>query len=83
MPNIKLTYFDLRARAEPCRLLLAYGGIKYEDDRIYNNIYSTQNKEQKISAKKALQNFHRKLDDYYIYTFKLLLQTFVFMLDIL
>ena len=34
MPNIKLTYFDLRARAEPCRLLLAYGGIKYEDERI-------------------------------------------------
>merc|ERR1711973_409203 len=34
MPNIKLTYFDLRARAEPCRLLLAYGGLKYEDERI-------------------------------------------------
>ena len=34
MPNVKLTYFDLRARAEPCRLLLAYGGIKYQDERI-------------------------------------------------
>merc|ERR1711887_401245 len=34
MPNIKLTYFDLRARAEPCRLLLAYGGLKYKDERI-------------------------------------------------
>merc|ERR1712018_476059 len=34
MPNVKLTYFNLRARAEPCRLLLAYGGIKYEDERI-------------------------------------------------
>merc|ERR1712012_171069 len=32
--KIKLTYFNLRARAEPCRLLLAYGGIKYEDERI-------------------------------------------------
>ena len=32
--NVKLTYFNLRARAEPCRLLLAYGGIKYEDCRI-------------------------------------------------
>merc|ERR1711874_511375 len=32
--KIKLTYFDLRARGEPCRLLLAYGGIKYEDERI-------------------------------------------------
>ena len=34
MPKVKLTYFDLRARGEPCRLLLAYGGIKYEDERI-------------------------------------------------
>ena len=34
MPNIKLTYFDLRARAEPCRLLLAYAGAKYEDERL-------------------------------------------------
>merc|ERR1711955_177621 len=34
MANIKLTYFDLRARGEPCRLLLAYGGLKYEDERI-------------------------------------------------
>ena len=34
MPNIKLTYFDLRARAEPCRLLLAYGGLQYDDERI-------------------------------------------------
>merc|ERR1711862_431328 len=34
MPNIKLTYFDLRARAEPCRLLLAYAGAKYKDERL-------------------------------------------------
>ena len=34
MPNIKLTYFDLRARAEPSRLLLAYAGAKYEDERL-------------------------------------------------
>merc|ERR1711963_290456 len=34
MPNIKLTYFDLRARAEPRRLLLAYAGAKYEDKRL-------------------------------------------------
>merc|ERR1712244_104258 len=34
MVNIKLTYFDLRAMGEPCRLLLAYGGLKYEDERI-------------------------------------------------
>ena len=34
MPSIKLTYFDLRARAEPSRLLLAYAGAKYQDERL-------------------------------------------------
>ena len=29
--RIKLTYFDLRARAEPARLLLAYAGVDYEE----------------------------------------------------
>merc|ERR1712241_929904 len=33
-PKVKITYFNLRGRAEPSRLLLAYGGIKYEDCRI-------------------------------------------------
>merc|ERR1711953_847501 len=33
-PKVKLTYFNLRGRAEPARLLLAYGGIKYEDCRL-------------------------------------------------
>ena len=33
-PKVKLTYFNLRARAEPARLLLAYGGIEYEDFRV-------------------------------------------------
>merc|ERR1711879_124987 len=33
-PKVKLTYFNLRGRAEPSRLLLAYGGIKYEDCRV-------------------------------------------------
>ena len=33
-PVVKLTYFNLRARAEPIRLLLAYGGVQYEDERI-------------------------------------------------
>ena len=33
-PKVKLTYFNLRGRAEPTRLLLAYGGIEYEDCRL-------------------------------------------------
>lgn len=31
---IKLTYFDMRARAESARLILAYAGAKYDDNRI-------------------------------------------------
>eukprot|EP00092_Neocalanus_flemingeri_P008750 GFUD01009423.1.p1 GENE.GFUD01009423.1~~GFUD01009423.1.p1 ORF type:complete len:229 (-),score=75.24 GFUD01009423.1:82-702(-) len=34
MSQIKLTYFDLRARAEPSRLVLAYAGVNYIDHRI-------------------------------------------------
>eukprot|EP00090_Calanus_glacialis_P019540 TRINITY_DN2_c0_g1_i2.p1 TRINITY_DN2_c0_g1~~TRINITY_DN2_c0_g1_i2.p1 ORF type:complete len:207 (-),score=77.50 TRINITY_DN2_c0_g1_i2:109-729(-) len=34
MSQIKLTYFGLRARAEPARLVLAYAGVKYTDQRI-------------------------------------------------
>merc|ERR1739848_870234 len=35
MPEkVKLTYFNLRGRAEPLLLLLAYGGIQFEDCRL-------------------------------------------------
>ena len=35
MPNkIKLTYFNLRGRAEVSRLMLAHKGVEYEDNRI-------------------------------------------------
>ncbi|NXX76137.1 HPGDS synthase, partial [Urocolius indicus] len=34
MPQYKLTYFNLRGRAEICRYLFAYSGKKYEDYRI-------------------------------------------------
>merc|ERR1712018_940499 len=32
--NIKLTYFNFRGRAEASRLMLAYKGVDYEDNRI-------------------------------------------------
>ena len=34
MPTVKLTYFNLRARGEPARILLAYAEIDYEDNRL-------------------------------------------------
>ena len=33
-PDIVLTYFEARARAEPVRMAFAYGGIKFNDIRI-------------------------------------------------
>lgn len=41
-PSYKLSYFRLRARAEPARLIFAYAGVDYEDLRI-----DWLNKEQK------------------------------------
>lgn len=34
MPHYKLTYFNIRARAEPIRIAFAYAGVEYEDIRI-------------------------------------------------
>ncbi|GMT22838.1 hypothetical protein PFISCL1PPCAC_14135 [Pristionchus fissidentatus] len=34
MPLYKLTYFDLRARGEPIRMMFAIGGIDFEDNRV-------------------------------------------------
>ena len=35
MPSsIKLTYFDVRGRTEISRLILAYAGVDYQDERL-------------------------------------------------
>lgn len=33
-PTYKLYYFNVKALAEPIRILFAYGGIDYEDVRV-------------------------------------------------
>lgn len=33
-PKYKLTYFNVKGLAESIRLLLSYGGIQFEDNRI-------------------------------------------------
>ena len=33
MPNYKLTYFPVKALAEPIRFIFAYAGVDYVDDR--------------------------------------------------
>lgn len=33
-PAYKLTYFNVKALAEPIRFLLSYGGVEFEDYRI-------------------------------------------------
>ena len=37
MAEYKLIYFNLRGRAELCRLILQYGGIPHEDFRMERN----------------------------------------------
>lgn len=46
-PKIKLTYFDIKGRAEPIRLAFAIGGVEFEDERIG----SPEFKELKTSGK--------------------------------
>lgn len=37
MPQYKLTYFNVKALAEPMRFLMAYGNIDFEDVRVSND----------------------------------------------
>ena len=41
MSNIKLTYFNLRGRAELARLILAQAEVEYEDKRIQREEWPT------------------------------------------
>ena len=50
--KIKLTYFNLRGRAEPARLILAYAGVDFDDCRV------TSEEWQKLKPCKFLQNFN-------------------------
>lgn len=50
MPSYKLTYFDLTALGEPIRMLLAYGGIEFEDNRIEDDKWPDM-KESKSRSK--------------------------------
>ena len=34
MPTYKLTYFNVRSRAEPIRLMFAFAGVEYDDIRV-------------------------------------------------
>ncbi len=40
-PTLKLTYFDIKGRAESCRLALVLGGVPFEDDRIKHDTWKT------------------------------------------
>ena len=46
MTNYKLTYFNIRARGEPIRLMLILAGQKFEDYRMDVEDWSTQKKGQ-------------------------------------
>ena len=50
--KIKLTYFNLRGRAEPARLILAYAGVDFDDCRV------TSEEWQKLKPSKFLRNLN-------------------------
>ena len=61
--KIKLTYFNLRGRAEPARLILAYAGVDFDDCRV------TSEEWQKLKPSKFLQNFNLFSLVYGIYSY--------------
>ena len=50
--KVKLTYFNLKGRAEPARLILAYAGVDFDDCRV------TSEEWQKLKPSKFLQNIN-------------------------
>ena len=48
-PKLKLTYFNIKARAEPIRLALSISGIPFEDERISGD----------WAARKSTMTFHQ------------------------
>lgn len=41
MPVVKLTYFNIRGRAEPVRIMFEMAGVKYEDIRVSREDFET------------------------------------------
>ena len=50
-PRYKLTYFDLRARAEPTRIVFAYAGVDYEDVRVSFEVWGNSLKNSKYETR--------------------------------
>lgn len=52
MPSYKVTYFNVTALGEPIRMLLAYGGLDFEDSRFEKEQWP-EIKESKYISDKA------------------------------
>ena len=52
--SIQLVYFNIRARAEPARLLLAYAGMEYQDARVEQPWLNMANRKHWDSIKTEL-----------------------------
>ena len=61
-PKIKLTYFDVRARAELSRIILAQAGVEYEDCRIKGEEWQKMKPSKRFRVRHFLFMFCRCLD---------------------
>ena len=63
MSTYKLTYFDIRGKAELTRLILAQAGVEYEDIRIGQDEWRDHLKSSKITARRILSLNDRPYPD--------------------
>ncbi|KAK3102096.1 hypothetical protein FSP39_008709 [Pinctada imbricata] len=49
MPGYKLTYFDLKARVEPTRVLFAAAGIPFDDVRVSNEEFAKMKESKSVA----------------------------------
>jgi len=66
MSGFKLTYFDVRARAEPIRYLFALAGQEYEDCRVGGPTWQALKPSESFTDKPDFKSFLNENIDIYL-----------------